>query len=90
MVKITSKIVWKSDFYQDNLDSICVIDKQYTGTNTVLVTAKTSGTIYEFDLTNGNQIGKWVCSDDSCSIKMKRPNGIANWKSWVGIVERDG
>ena len=65
--------------------SICVIDKKFNGKNVVLVTAKASGSVYEFDLSNGKQIGKWYCSGDSCISnfnnpnKWLRPNGIANW-----------
>ena len=86
MVKIQSKIIWKTSYFTDDLDSICVIDKKYTGKNTVLVTAKKSSVVYEFDLSNGKQIGKWDCKND----KWNRPNGIANLNNWVGIVERDG
>lgn len=53
MVKIQSKIIWKYDFIDEDLDSICVIDKKITGKNVVLVTAKAYGVVYEFDLSNG-------------------------------------
>lgn len=91
MVKIQNKIIWKSEYFNDDLDSICVIDKKYTGKNVVLVTAKSSGVIYEFDLSNGKKVGTWSC-DSLCKPlnKWSRPNGIANWENFVGIVERDG
>lgn len=91
MVKIQNKIVWKSEIIEEDLDSICVIDKKFNGQNVVLVTAKASGVIYEFDLSNGKKIGKWSCINSCEPInKWSRPNGIANWENIVGIVERDG
>jgi hypothetical protein len=91
MVKIQNRIVWKSEFIEEDLDSICVIDKKITGKNVVLVTAKASGVVYEFDLSNGKQIGKWNCGNSCKPLnKWSRPNGIANWENIVGIVERDG
>lgn len=85
MVKIKSDIVWKSEYFADELDSICVIDKKYTDKikDIVLVTAKSSNSIHKFDLSNGQYVKSWT---DNWS----RPNGIANWENCVGIVERDG
>ena len=85
MVKITSNIIWKSEYFTDQLDSICVIDKKYTDKikDVVLVTAKSSNSVREFDLSNGKFIKSWI-------DKWSKPNGIANWENCVGIVERDG
>jgi hypothetical protein len=65
MVKLEYKIIWKTQFIYDNLDSICV------NNNSILVTAKNSGLIYEFDINTGNFLNK-------IDLNLKRPNGIAS------------
>jgi len=46
MVKIQNKIIWKSKYYNEDLDSIYVIDKKFTGRNIILVTAKAIGLVW--------------------------------------------
>ncbi len=82
MNKKVGKIIWKSEIFKDlDLDSICVVnnDKQ----THVLVTSKSTNSILVFDYKSGKLVTKWV-------DKWNRPNGIANYKNYVGIVERDG
>lgn len=80
MVKLEYKIVWKTRVIQENLDSIGVI-KTKDG-DKVLVTAKNSGLVYEFNYNTGEQSGK-------VNYQFNRPNGIACWGTYVFIVDRN-
>lgn len=86
MSSISHKTLWKSNVFESDLDSICVIDKRYVKDNAndiVLVTAKKTSDIYEFNLSNGQLVNIW-------KEQWKRPNGIASLNQYVAIVERDG
>ncbi len=80
MVKLEYKIIWKTHVIDEDLDSIGVI-KTKDG-NKVLVTAKQSGVIYEFNYETGEQSGK-------INYKFNRPNGIACWSNYVFVIDRD-
>lgn len=71
-----AQILWKSEIFDKNIDSICVVDSN------ILVTGKESNSILIFDK-QGKLVDEWVDNFD-------RPNGILNYNNLVGIVERDG
>lgn len=85
MSSFNHKLFWKSNIFESDLDSICVIDKKYIKNGThdmVLVTAKKTGDIYEFNLSNGHLVNIW-------KEQWKRPNGIASWNQFVAVIDRD-
>jgi len=71
-----AQILWKSDIFDKNIDSICVVESN------ILVTGKESNSILIFDK-KGKLIDEWIDDFD-------RPNGIASYNNLVAIVERDG
>lgn len=78
-MSLSHKIIWKSDYFNTDLDSICVLPDY----NIVLVTSKASNELLEFNLLDGKLVNKW-------KEGWRRPNGIANYGNYVFVIEKDG